>query len=853
MTRPSTRILSECLREPDWQAAVERACQTHAEHADDVQRQLACLLRSGLWSTSDEDWGRSRALLSSLFAGRAMRQPVTASNLERSDAVLGRFCNLREIGRGGQAIVYVADDLRRGVQVALKATPLVAGGDRHLERVQREVRLAARIYHPGVCRVDDVAEEDGVLWAVMQYVAGDTLRDRLRARAAQERGGVPALQNLPNPQEMDRAVRLVLAVAEALQAAHDADVVHRDLKPENIVVTESGRPVILDLGLGRDLSGDLRTLTRSGELLGTLAYMAPEQVAGGAADARTDVYALAVILFECVGLRRPFEASTEYALARRILRSDAPDVRSANPRATRNLAAVLHKALEADPARRYPSARGFAEDLERLSQGAPVHARPMGPVERVLRTARRHPKWALCSGGIAAVLACAIAVLFWFAASRDLAVRELRLVWDGPLAVALEREAEGLWPARAAQVPRFEDWLSRARPLLGRFGGYRESLRRLPHSSANASERADLQEAVAGLEGFQGVVRRIERRRDAARAVRMATVGSTEAQRAWARAVERVGRNPRYRAPFELSPQIGLVPLDRDPVSGLEEFGHWLSGTIPRRGQDGRLSITAETGLVFVLVPGGRLLMGRQNDDPDAANYDEEARVYDRPHAVDLDPFLLSKYEMTQAQWLRITGRNPSLLAADKVQGITWLHPVEGLNWAIATRVLSHLELGLPTSAQWEWACRAGTDTAFYAGPSIADLAGHANIAGREARDIVNPHMTPDDDFADPFELHAPVNALAANSFGFHHMAGNVFELCKDWYRRNAYEFPVLPGTGERAIERSHAGMRMLRGGSFAAPAKYARSGRFGSHGQDNSPKRDCGVRPARHLSDAPR
>ncbi|MBN2193541.1 MAG: tetratricopeptide repeat protein, partial [Polyangiaceae bacterium] len=190
-----------------------------------------------------------------------------------------------------------------------------------------------------------------------------------------------------------RVVRLIEKAARALHAAHEAGIVHRDVKPGNILVTPTSEPVLLDFGLAGEVAGELSAFTRTGELFGTPAYMSPEQLLAKRIrlDRRTDVYSLGATLYECVTLRRPFEAPTREALYHAIEVKDPPNPRKLNPLVPADLKVVLEKALEKDRDRRYPTAEAFADDLQRVRTGEPITVRPVSRAGRAVRWARRRP------------------------------------------------------------------------------------------------------------------------------------------------------------------------------------------------------------------------------------------------------------------------------------------------------------------------------------------------------------------------------------------------------------------------------------------------------------------------------
>ena len=345
---------------------------------------------------------------------------------------IGPYRLLRELGRGGQGTVYLAEDTSLGRQVALKvlSTPLGSIPAERLARFEREARVVARLDHPGICPIFEARLEAELAYIAMRHIAGETLAARIEAARARRRAqsqGAPgaaslarveapgaartegaALECAPRDEaELARLLTYFERAARALQAAHDAGVIHRDIKPGNMMVGGAGEPVLLDFGIARMEGAELETLTRSGDLFGTLAYMPPEQLGGGleAPDARLDLYSLGATLFEALVLRPPFRGATPYALTRAILHAPVPDVSALEPGLPGALQAVLETALDKDPRRRYASARDFAEDLARLRDERTIVARRVGGWLRARRLARRRP------GLTALLLALPIALL----------------------------------------------------------------------------------------------------------------------------------------------------------------------------------------------------------------------------------------------------------------------------------------------------------------------------------------------------------------------------------------------------------------------------------------------------------
>ncbi len=334
---------------------------------------------------------------------------------------IGSFRLVRELGRGGMGVVYEAIEAPLERRVALKLLPReFLGSSAACVRFQREAALAARLEHEGICRVYGAGVLDGQPWIALQHIEGQTLGRRI-ASARSEGHGPLRLPGEPFSDPWRAVAACVARIARALAAAHAQGVLHRDVKPANVMVTEAGAPVLLDFGLALERDSNASRLTRTGELAGTPAYLAPELIAGEIAhpDALCDVYALGVTLFECLTLAAPFQAPTRAALYRAAVESDAPDVRRKVPDAPRDLAVIVATALRRERGLRYASAESLALDLEAFVEHRPIAARPIGPWGRLVRWARREPRQALLSASLA--VAGVVAAL---SASAMLASRE---------------------------------------------------------------------------------------------------------------------------------------------------------------------------------------------------------------------------------------------------------------------------------------------------------------------------------------------------------------------------------------------------------------------------------------------
>ncbi len=318
--------------------------------------------------------------------------PVSAQ--ASPSARFGSYALLRELGRGGQGVVYEANDLRLGRRVALKLLTGAYAADAWTRlRFEREAAAAARLDHPGICTVYEAGAVDGVPFIAMRLVAGRTVADRIReARETTATAGTTSTGTSQRRQSVFAEVEIVENAARALHVAHEAGLVHRDIKPGNLMLEKSGQPVILDFGLARDAQSTDASLTGTGTFVGTPAYMSPEQAAGATEiDRRTDVWSMGVTLYEMTSLRRPFEGATLEALLRAIRTTEPEDPRRLNPAITPELSAVILTALDKNPARRYQDAAAFAEDLRRARSFEPVRARPATVAVRLQRWTQRNP------------------------------------------------------------------------------------------------------------------------------------------------------------------------------------------------------------------------------------------------------------------------------------------------------------------------------------------------------------------------------------------------------------------------------------------------------------------------------
>ena len=364
---------------------------------------------------------------------------------------------------------------------------------------------------------------------------------------------------------------------------------------------------------------------------------------------------------------------------------------------------------------------------------------------------------------------------------------------------------------------------------------------------------AELTDDLVALRDPDGLVQDVERRLAFAESVEERTLTGERARSRWEACLASLSDpavSPAY-AGLELRPQLGLLPLGPDPESGLLEFAHVQTGDEPLRDpRTGALAFGPSSSLVFVLVPGGTALIGAQSEDPDAPAYDPLARDNEGPpREFSLAPYFISKYEMTQHQWSHFTGQNPSVYTVGEdfdQRTVTGANPVEQVSWEDCELILGRLGLRLPTEVQWEFAARGGTGTPWWNGARRDSIRGAANLADQAAAraGATWTHIADWPDYDDGFAVHAPVDALAPNPFGLHHVQGNLLEWCSDHYLPG-YAGEFREGDAERLTDPS--GLRTLRGGSYYHAALHARTSYRNPTTADKR-FQYVGVRPVRAL-----
>lgn len=471
-------IVAACLADMEQrgEAALEEACEKHPSHASKIRERVAVLRQMGLV-------GEAGVPDPEAFPDR-----------------LGEFRLLRRIGGGGMGVVYLALQESLGREVALKLVRpehLFFPGAR--ERFRREVETIARVQHPGIVPIYSVGEANGIPHFAMERIVGCTLADALAALEGKEpsrlsaedlaqaiRSKTPEGSDLPESAQsswvfegsyLEACLRILRQATEALDHAHRRGVLHRDIKPSNIMVTPSGRVMLLDFGLASS-SGGASKLTRTGAQLGSLPYMSAEQLQGDFAglDARADIYALGVTLYEMLALRSPYFSENTETTRKQILEGKPASLRAVNPQISWDAETVCLTAMEHDKDRRYASAADFARDLENVLERRPIAARRAGTLLRMRRWTQRRP---------AAALGLAVLIL---------------LVVGGPIAYAIvERGARVRIEAQQARAEKnFNRALEAVQTMLTRLG--QKKLENVPQ--VQTIRREIMEDALGFYRGF---------------------------------------------------------------------------------------------------------------------------------------------------------------------------------------------------------------------------------------------------------------------------------------------------------------------------------------------------------------
>src|SRR5258705_7722299 len=263
--------------------------------------------------------------------------------------IIAQYKILQKLGEGGMGVVFKAEDTKLDRLVALKFLPEhLTSHEAERARFLQEAKSASALNHPNVCTIYDIREEEGQQFIVMEYVDGVTLRQKIPV------------------QKLSDALGYAIQIAEALHEAHSKGIVHRDIKAENIMINMKNQVKVMDFGLAK-LKGSLK-LTRTSSTVGTLAYMAPEQIQGGEVDGRSDIFSFGIVLFEMLAGKTPFRGDHEAAMMYSIVNEQPEQVSKYRPETSPELQRIINRSLEKDPEDRYQSAADMVSELRHIQK-----------------------------------------------------------------------------------------------------------------------------------------------------------------------------------------------------------------------------------------------------------------------------------------------------------------------------------------------------------------------------------------------------------------------------------------------------------------------------------------------------
>jgi formylglycine-generating enzyme required for sulfatase activity len=702
------------------------------------------------------------------------------------------------LGHGGMGVVYRARQLKANRLVALKMIRAFEDALPH-DRLhfQLETEAVARLQHPHIVQLYEVGEVGGRPFFSLELCEGGTLTDQLKKKQ-------------PTPRE---AAELIETLARAMHYAHLRGVVHRDLKPSNVLLASpvasapegaTSLAKITDFGLAKRIDAEARDLSKSGVIMGTAAYMPPEQAAGKVHDTgpAADVYALGALLYECLTGRPPFQGPQHVVLVQVLGEEPVPPARLA-PKVPRDLETICLKCLSKEPNRRYASAEALADDLRRFQAGEPVKARPVGQLERALKWAKRRPALAALLGVSLVALASLVTVGAWF-------------TWK--LESEQKQTKEALRDAQneAAKAQKVRDFLVNIfqlaeKDLKGSNVTVRQLLidaeQRIPVEFAEQPElRAELMATIGKVQ--RGIARRVPR------AMILEVRGTVQLQSA---AGEKKAAVPQAllhlddRLILAADGQVQLVFLSELHKERLKPGREVTIDSTGCEPADAVLERDSSVPMTFVRLRKGTFYMGWDGGEGSAKKTEIK------------EDFEIAVHDVTQSQWEAVMGNNPSWFSRqgngrDNVVDISdeelKLFPVESVSWNDVQEFLKKLNekerdrgyvYRLPTEAEWEYACRGGASSKeecshhFYLARPTNDLSSEQANFNREPP----PGQAPKGKY---LQRTTRVGAYPSNKLGLCDMHGNVWQWCAD------------------AVAFGGGSIRVIRGGSWRRDDFFSRA-----------------------------
>jgi len=775
------------------------------------------------------------------------KQDEPDDELERlRKALSGKYEITRKLGSGGMANVYHAREIALQREVAIKVLPQSLMRDKQfVTRFKREAQVAANLEHPHIVRIYQIGEEKDLVYFVMSYIPGGSLTDQIK-----KHGTLPT----------DRIVQWGMDVCSALGYAHDHGVIHRDLKPDNIMLDKSGRAVVMDFGIAR--AGQGTGLTQTGAVIGTPQFMSPEQARGIELDSRSDIYSMGLVLYQMATGSLPFEARDAASLMYMHVHEapEPPDVR--NPDVPAWLRDIILKCLAKNPEDRFSTAKELR--LALAEHKAPEITEKTIIQKRRAEEKRRLGIWLAAAFVLAAA---AVSTVFFFNSRREppeQVSRPVEAPAEQPAGKAPGVDTDDLTFQQAEMTNTKQAFLTylekypdgkHAPEAKEKIAAFEEEERKAEERRRQEELRMKQeQERLARERQAEEERRRAEAERRDDEAFRQAeSTGTVEAYTLYltsyplgrhveeARkriadlnekaAAERKAREEELARREDEAFRLAMETNTKEAYTG-----YLISYPTGRHAAEAKAKIAAieereafnekirialsELSINMVDVPGGTFKMGSNNGGKD-----------ERPvRTVTVTGFSMSATEITQGQYKAVMHENPSFHKLDDnlpVEKVTWKDAAafcNKLSERLGLEPCYDLDTGkcdfgkngfrLPTEAEWEYACRAGTGSDYNIGSGESALARAGWYAGNSGE-----------------RTHA-VGQKTPNGFGLYDMHGNVWEWTNDWYSERSYEIDTetsdpkgVPGGRER----------VLRGGSWLDFPKDCTSSRRRKYNPDKN------------------